>query len=119
MKRKNEAPMKTTEILAVSKLIPYSNHPFKLYEDERLDDMVRSIRELGVLQPIIVRPLDNGDYEILSGHNRVNAAKLAELTEVPMIIKTGLSDEDAKLIVTETNGSAAKIHTATSWKIRN
>jgi ParB family chromosome partitioning protein len=67
--------------------------------------MVLSIKELGVLQPVIVRPLneDEGLYEILSGHNRVNAAKLAGLTEIPVIIKKGLSDEEAKLIVTETN----------------
>jgi ParB family chromosome partitioning protein len=96
---------KTAQILHISNLVPYSNHPFKLYEGERLDDMVRSIRELGVLQPIIVRSMDKPEsvYEILSGHNRVNAAKLVGLTEVPVIIKTGLTDEEAKLIVTETN----------------
>jgi ParB family chromosome partitioning protein len=96
---------KTAQILHISNLVPYSNHPFKLYEGERLDDMVRSIKELGVLQPVIVRPLneDGTIYEILSGHNRVNAAKLAEFTEIPAIIKKDLSDEEAKLIVTETN----------------
>jgi ParB family chromosome partitioning protein len=98
----NKATEKTAQTLQIDKLTPYPAHPFKLYEGERLDDMVRSVRELGVLQPVIVRPLD-GTYEILSGHNRVNAAKLAGLTEVPVIIKTGLSDEEAKLIVTETN----------------
>jgi len=101
---KNTKPDKIVEWLPIDELIPYPDHPFKLYEGERLDDMVRSIKELGVLQPIIVRPLpDGGTYEILSGHNRVNAAKIAELKEVPCIIKENLSDEDAKLIVTETN----------------
>lgn len=91
------------DTLEIDSLVPYSNHPFKVYEGERLADMVRSIKEMGVLLPIIVRPLEDDTYEILSGHNRVNAAKLAELSEVPVIIKTGLNDDDAKLIVTETN----------------
>ncbi|MCL2189048.1 MAG: ParB/RepB/Spo0J family partition protein [Defluviitaleaceae bacterium] len=95
----------STESLFIDDLIPYTNHPFKLYTGERLDDMVRSIKELGVIVPVIVRSLDadEGTYEILSGHNRVNAAKMAELKKVPVIIKTGLTDDEAKLIVTETN----------------
>ena len=99
-------PANATEILFVDDLIPFADHPFKLYEGERLDDMVRSVKELGVIVPVIVRPSPDGDmgmYEILSGHNRVNAAKIAGLQKVPVIIKEGLSDEEAKLIVTETN----------------
>jgi len=95
-------PANTTKTLFIDELIPYEEHPFRLYEGERLADMVRSIKELGVIVPVIVRPLDE-DYEILSGHNRVNAAKLAGLKKVPVIIKTGLTDDEAKLIVTETN----------------
>jgi len=95
-------PANVTETLFTDELISYINHPFKLYEGERLNDMVRSIQELGVIVPIIVRPLDE-NYEILSGHNRVNAAKIAGLKKVPVIIKTGLDDAEAKLIVTETN----------------
>lgn len=96
---------KQNETITIDLLIPYANHPFKLYEGDRFDDMVRSIKEIGILMPVIVRPAnsDNGQYEILSGHNRVNAARTAGLTEVPVIIKRGLNDDDAKLIVTETN----------------
>ena len=85
--------------LAIADLVPYANHPFKLYEGERLYDMIRSIRERGVIVPVIVRPVDKGDgtYEILSGHNRVNAAKLAGLKKVPGVVKTGLTDDEAKL----------------------
>lgn len=90
--------------LFINTLVPYSAHPFSLYEGERLDDMVESIKANGVLLPIIVRPIENEDnYEILSGHNRVNAAKIAGLVEVPAIIKSDLTDDEAKLIVTETN----------------
>lgn len=101
----NNPGSKEIESLPVNSLIPYHEHPFKLYEGERLSDMVRSIKELGVLLPIIVRPLsaDNETFEILSGHNRANAAKTAGLSEVPVVIKYGLTDDEAKLIVTETN----------------
>lgn len=86
----------------ISKLVSFENHPFKLYEGERLENMVRSIRELGVIVPVIVRPKGE-EYEILSGHNRVNAARTAGLLKVPAIIKENLEDEEAMLIVTETN----------------
>ena len=99
-----EAKVKSgiTEI-EISKLIPFSNHPFKLYEGERLNDMVTSIKELGVILPVVIRPKGEEIYEILSGHNRVNAAKIAGLIKVPVVIKEGLSEEEANLIVTETN----------------
>ncbi|MCL2253081.1 MAG: ParB/RepB/Spo0J family partition protein [Lachnospiraceae bacterium] len=102
----NLAPESTSNILFIDELVSFAGHPFKLYEGEQLDDMVRSIKELGVIVPIIVRESPDGDlgiYEILSGHNRVNAAKLAGLKKVPAIIKVGLTDSEAKLIVTETN----------------
>ncbi|EOR25297.1 ParB domain-containing protein nuclease [Clostridium sartagoforme AAU1] len=86
----------------IDRLIPFLNHPFKLYEGERFDNMVRSIKELGIIVPVIVRK--KGDnYEILSGHNRVNAAKVAGLNKVPVSIKENIDDEEAILIVTETN----------------
>ena len=90
-------------LLNIGDLVPFANHPFKLYDGKRLDDMVRSVKELGVLVPIIVRAKKDYVYEVLSGHNRINAAKLAGLTEIPAIVKEGLADEDATLIVTETN----------------
>lgn len=88
--------------IEISKLLPFEKHPFKLYEGERLENMVRSIKDIGIILPIIVRP-KGLLYEILSGHNRVNAAKKAGLTKVPAIIKENLEDEEAMLIVTETN----------------
>lgn len=91
-----------TEI-EIEKLIPFGNHPFKLYEGERLNDMIQSIKDFGVIVPVVVQPVDGNIYQILSGHNRVNAAKLAGLTKVPVVIKEGLTEEEATLIVTETN----------------
>ncbi len=91
------------EELNIAQLMPYRNHRFALYEGDRLDDMVQSIKKNGVITPIIVRPLGGGRYEILAGHNRVNAAKLAGKNYVPAIVKTGLSDAEAELIVVDTN----------------
>lgn len=97
-----EVEIKNQIEVETSKLVPFEKHPFKLYEGERFDNMVRSIKELGVIVPIIVRA--KGElYEILSGHNRANAAKVAGLKKVPVIIKENLEDEEAMLIVTETN----------------
>ena len=88
--------------LSVDEIHPFHDHPFRLYEGERLDDMVQSIRDYGVLNPVIVRKAARG-YEMLAGHNRTNAAKIAGLTEVPAIVKTDLSDEEAYVYVIETN----------------
>ena len=101
----NNVPANTAETFFIDDLVPFPDHPFKLYEGERLDDMARSVKELGVIVPVIVRPNPNDkySYEILSGHNRVNAAKIAGLKQVPVIIKENLSDDEARLIVTETN----------------
>lgn len=88
--------------LPVDRIKPFHDHPFHLYEGERLDDMVESIREHGVLNPVIVRKKGKG-YEMLSGHNRQNAAKIAGLSEIPAIVKEGLTDEEAYVYVIETN----------------
>ena len=88
----------------IDKLIPYKNHCFKLYEGERLDDMVRSVQQYGIMVPIIVRNMPDSDtYEILSGHNRVNAAKIAGKKNVPALVKENLPDEFAEVYVIETN----------------
>lgn len=95
---------KTDELktISIDKLRPFKNHIFHLYEGERLDEMVNSIKTDSVIIPLIVRPIDNY-FEILAGHNRENASKIAGLTEVPCIIKHDLSDEQAELITITTN----------------
>ena len=80
----------------------YHDHPFNLYTGKRLDDMIESIKENGILNPIIV--LKKGiKYEILSGHNRVNAARLAKIKSIPCIVKENLSKEQIYTYVIETN----------------
>lgn len=81
----------------------YHDHPFTLYTGKRLEDMVESIKENGILNPVIVLKKETGTYEILSGHNRVNAAKLAKLKTVPCIVKENLTKEQVYTYVIETN----------------
>ena len=88
--------------IPVERLVPYYKHPFQLYQGERLQDMVDSIQKNGILVPLVVRPC-MGDYEILVGHNRWNAAKLAGLSAVPAIVKSNLSEEEAEMYVIESN----------------
>lgn len=89
-------------MIPVKKIVPFHNHPFRLYEGERLNDMVESIKEHGVLNPVIVLKLGSG-YEMLAGHNRWNAAKIAGVEEIPAIVKEDLSEEEAYVYVIETN----------------
>ena len=90
------------EMLKVDEIKPFHDHPFHLYEGERLDDMVASVKEHGILNPVIVLKISEG-YEMLSGHNRWNAAKLAGLKQIPAIVKKELSEEEAYVYVIETN----------------
>lgn len=82
---------------------PFPNHKFRLYEGQQLEDMVESIRQFGILLPIILWHDGEGKNIILSGHNRCNAAQLAGLTKSPVIIRENLTHDEAVLIVTETN----------------
>ena len=89
-------------MISVENIVPFHNHPFRLYEGKRLDDMVESMREHGILIPVIVQKVADG-YEMLSGHNRWNAAKIAGITDVPAIIKENLTEREAYVYVIETN----------------
>ena len=86
-------------------LVPFHNHQFSLYNGERRDDMVESIRKNGVMTPIVCRPNPNGSdtYEILIGHNRWNCSKIAGLETIPAIIKEQLTEEKAQTYVDESN----------------
>lgn len=88
----------------ITKLESYKRLKTSLYEGERLEDMVNSVKNFGIMIPIIVRTIKDSDrYEILSGHNRVNAAKIAGKKNVPVIIKKDLPDEFADIYFICTN----------------
>ena len=84
------------EYLAVEKLRPFNGHPFKVVDNEGMDQLVWSILTQGLLTPLVVRPLDNGEYEVISGHRRLHACKKAGIEMVPALIYT--VDRDAAAI---------------------
>ena len=89
------AKEKRTEI-PLSDLHPFEGHPFKVLDDELMEQTVESIKQIGVVSPLIVRPDPEGGFEILSGHRRLHAAQLAGLETVPVIVKE--MDDDAAII---------------------
>ena len=90
------------DTLDIAQLHPFADHPFPPYTDERLRDLTDSIREHGVLMPVLVRPMASGGYEIISGHNRVEAAKLAGLDKVPVTIRE-MDDDLATIAMVDSN----------------
>ncbi len=75
------------EILKTTDLEPFPNHPFQVREDDAMRETVESVKEYGILTPILVRPLENGHYQIVSGHRRTKACELAGVDEIPAIIR--------------------------------
>ena len=82
--------------MPLSDLHPFEGHPFKVLDDEQMEQAVESIKQIGVVSPLIVRPDPEGGFEILSGHRRLHAAQLAGLETVPVIVKE--MDDDAAII---------------------
>ena len=89
--------------IEIEKLRDFKNHTFNLYKGKRLDELVNSIKENGVITPIIVREKEHGEYEILSGHNRVNALRILNEKTAPAIVAENLSEEETYAYVIETN----------------
>ena len=105
MARKDDLPEDISEQvrkIPIRKLIPFKNHPFKVIEDESMLRTTESIAMFGVLTPLIARPLEDGTFEIISGHRRVHAAELAGLTEVPVILRQ-MDDDAATVLMVDSN----------------
>ncbi|MCH5209448.1 MAG: ParB N-terminal domain-containing protein [Oscillospiraceae bacterium] len=97
-KRSSEQTTLPTDVL-----IPFPDQPFELYSGERKANMLDSIREYGILNPILVRELDTGEYQILSGHNRWTCARELDFAEVPVIILRDITDDEALMLVLDSN----------------
>ena len=88
--------------LQLSVLQPFSRHPYKVRDDEAMQDMVESVKQYGVLSPAIARPMPDGGYELISGHRRKRACELAGLETMPVIVRE-LDDDAAALLVVDSN----------------
>lgn len=91
-----------TVLIEIDRIKSFKDHPFKVLDDERMDDLVDSIRTNGILNPIIVRPMGSGRYEMISGHRRLRASKHIGLETIPAISKQ-LSDEEAIIMMVDSN----------------
>jgi len=88
--------------IPLDELHPFRDHPFKVVDDEKMEETVESIREYGVLVPIIARPKEEGGYEIISGHRRCHASEKAGLETIPTIVRD-LDDDEATIIMVDSN----------------
>lgn len=88
--------------IEISKIHAFKNHPFKVLDDEKMQDLVDSVKLSGVLTPVLLRIDQNEEYEMISGHRRLHAAKLAGLTTIPAIVRE-LSDDDAVIAMVDAN----------------
>lgn len=97
-----ESQLERVQNIRVSELVPFKDHPFKVVDDEAMLRTTESIAQYGVLTPLIVRPLDDGGYEIISGHRRAHAAEMAGLTEVPVQVRD-MDDDAATVLMVDSN----------------
>lgn len=110
------APISSKDIFSIEKAVPipidklfdFPNHPFKVQDNEEMREMAKSIKDEGIVQPLIVRPRKDGNYEIISGHRRKMASKIANLKELPCIIRD-MTDDEAVIRMVNSNMQREKI----------
>ena len=88
--------------IEINKIHAFKNHPFKVLDDEKMQDLIESVKLSGVLTPVLLRVDSNDEYEMISGHRRLHAAKMAGLTTIPAIVRE-LSDDDAVIAMVDAN----------------
>ena len=88
--------------IEINKIHAFKNHPYKVLDDEKMQDLIESVKLSGVLTPVLLRVDSNDEYEMISGHRRLHAAKMAGLTTIPAIVRE-LSDDDAVIAMVDAN----------------
>ena len=97
-----ESQLERVQNISIRELVPFKDHPFKVVDDEAMLRTTESIAQYGVLTPLIARPLEDGGYEIISGHRRAHAAEMAGLTEVPVLVRQ-MDDDAATVLMVDSN----------------
>lgn len=88
--------------IEIARIRPFKSHPFKVVDDEKMEDLMESIRENGILSPVLIRPIGNDIYEMVSGHRRMHAAMLLGMEKIPAIIRE-MSDDEAVVKMVDSN----------------
>ena len=99
---RQEQQREQVQQILVEELFPFKDHPFRVQDDEEMENAVKSISQYGVLTPLIARPRPEGGYEIISGHRRQHAAQLTGLETVPVIVRD-MSDDAATILMVDSN----------------
>ena len=107
-KERDEQKLEKVEKIAVSSISNFPNHPYQVKDNEEMEDFVENIKQKGVIHPVIVRPKEDGTYEMISGHRRKRACELAGIKEIPAIVRD-MSDEDAIIYMVDSNKQREKI----------
>lgn len=97
-----QADLSEQQILPIDTLHPFKNHPFKMYSEDKMNELVESVKQHGILMPILVRPRSEGGYEIISGHNRAEAASIAGMDDIPANVRE-MDDDQAILAMVDSN----------------
>ena len=116
-----ESQLERVQNISISELVPFKDHPFKVVDDEAMLRTTESIAQYGVLTPLIARPLEDGGYEIISGHRRAHAAEMAGLTEVPVLVRD-MDDDAATVLMVDSNLQRESIlpsERAFAYKMKN
>ena len=107
-----QKPNEQVQQIPLSEIRPFKNHPFKVTDDELMQQTIDSIMQVGVLNPAIIRPAPEGGYEMVAGHRRLHAADLAGLKTIPAIVRN-LDDDEA---VMRNRGARLRERPAPSWR---
>ena len=99
---RDEAKLEKVQNIPLEDLQPFENHPYKVADDEEMKQMIESIERVGTISPALARPLDNGKYELISGHRRMAACKALGLETMPVIIRD-MSDDEAVITMADAN----------------
>ena len=99
---RQDAKLEKIQILPLTKLHPFRNHPFQVRDDDEMDKMVDSVKEYGVMTPAIVRPRKDGGYEIVAGHRRCHASQRAGVETMPCIVRD-MDDDTAIILMVDSN----------------
>ena len=112
---RQEAKLEKIQILPLTELHPFRNHPFQVRDDDEMDKMVDSVKEYGVMTPAIVRPRQDGGYEIVAGHRRCHASQRAGVETMPCIVRD-MDDDTAIILMVDSNTILKRW--MTYWPIR-
>ena len=108
---REKKPTEEVVTVPIDKLHPFEGHPFKVLDDDAMEKTVESVKMIGIANPLIVRPYEDGSYEIISGHRRHHAAQLAGLESIPVIIRE-MDDDEAVIQMVDSNLQREEILTS-------